>query len=284
MAVDQEQISTLFRKLERELTKLSSKPQPRAVHQFRTSTRRVEAVLEELLPEPDRNLRKLIKQLGKLRKRAGQVRDIDVQITNLRNLKVSEEPRRKAEVLRSLADIRSRREQKLLDSLDKGKEREIRKRLKRAAASLTLPDTDLVVLAKRKFEELVREHSTVNEEVLHQYRIKGKRIRYIAEVAGDSPEAKRIVQELKRMQDAIGEWHDWLTLSERADKSWTDGRPSALLSALKNITRAKYRDACRMVAATKSALLEQEAIKSTVTSRRKPVASSSAAAAAVAVA
>src|SRR5438270_3447733 len=104
MSVDQRQISTLFRKLGRELSKLSSKPQPRNVHQFRTTTRRVEAVIGELVPEPDRNLRKLMKQLSRLRRRAGKVRDMDVLIANLRNLKVSEEPRRKTEVLRTLAE------------------------------------------------------------------------------------------------------------------------------------------------------------------------------------
>jgi CHAD domain-containing protein len=286
MSVDQEAVSLLFRKLGRELSKLASKPQPKNVHQFRTTTRRVEAVVEELVPQQDHSLRKLMKQLGKLRKRAGRVRDMDVLISNLRNLKVSEEPGRKSELLRSLAELRSRREEKLIDGLDKQKVRSIQKRIKRAAASLTLRDGDLAGLATRMFSDLARANENLNADVLHQYRIRGKRIRYIAEVAGDTPETQRIVSELKRMQDAIGEWHDWLTLSEKAERLGTDERPSALLAALKNITRAKYRDAIQVVSETKNTLLPRSIDSSKAPMRagagRKPSTPAAVASAAVA--
>jgi CHAD domain-containing protein len=281
----QERIHSLFRKLGRELSRVSAKPQPKSVHQFRTTTRRVEA-LADLLPEQDRNFRKLLKQLGRLRRRAGKVRDLDVLIANLRSLKVSEEPGRKAQIMRALADQRARREQKLVDMLDKETVREVKKRLKRAQMTALLPaPTDPVSLASGMFARLVEEHPTLNEEVLHQYRIKGKRIRYIAELGGEDPNAQHIVTELKRMQDAIGEWHDWLTLCDTTQKLWTDGRPSALISALSNITRAKYRDALQVVSQTKTALAPNPVAMAKATAappRRKPAASETAATAAIA--
>jgi hypothetical protein len=43
------------------------------------------------------------------------------------------------------------------------------------------------------------------------------------------------------MQDRIGDWHDWLQLQTRAQKLFGGPSDSALVAALRNITRAKYR-------------------------------------------
>ena len=133
MLLDQERINSVFQKVERQLAKIASKPQPDHVHQFRTSTRRIEALLQELVPKQDRNQRKLLKELSQLRRRAGRIRDVDVQVQALLSLKAPQEATLKAEVLRSLAEMRAKREAKLLKALDKQTVRELRKRLKRAA-------------------------------------------------------------------------------------------------------------------------------------------------------
>jgi CHAD domain-containing protein len=261
MPVDQERIHSLFGKLSRELGKVATKTQAKNVHLFRTSTRRLEAVVEELVPVPDANLRKLMKQLGKLRRRAGRVRDLDVLSGKLRSLKLAEDPSRKLDVLRSLAARRKRQEEKLVKALDRNTVREIRKRLKRAEAELVVPrNLEPAAVAMRLFAMLARDHEDLTPELLHQYRLKGKRIRYIAELGGEEPQASKIVEELKRMQDAIGEWNDWLTLSETAEKLADHGRPSALLSALNNITHAKFRDAIEVIAHAKAALLPNSAL------------------------
>ncbi len=286
MPVDEQRIHRLFGKLRRQLGKVASGTQAKNVHLFRTSTRRLEAVVEELVPEPDANLRKLMKQLGKLRRRAGRVRDLDVLMTKLRTLNGSAEPARKLELLRSLSERRSRQEQKLVKTLDSENMRQIRKRLKRAEAALVLPDgLAPTAIATRMFAALARDHETLTPELLHQYRIKGKRVRYIAELDGEEAKAEKIVVELKRMQDAIGEWHDWLTLSEAAQKLARDGRPSALLSVLNNITHTRFRDAVQVVQETKAALLPATFADKRATSsvpRRKPSSSQPAATAAIA--
>src|SRR5207253_10871840 len=106
MLLDQERINSVFQKVERQLAKIASKPQPDHVHQFRTSTRRIEALLQELVPKQDRNQRKLLKELSQLRRRAGRIRDVDVQVQALLSLKAPQEATLKAEVLRSLAEMR----------------------------------------------------------------------------------------------------------------------------------------------------------------------------------
>ncbi|HYL14694.1 MAG TPA: CHAD domain-containing protein [Terriglobales bacterium] len=290
MAARQQPTHRLFQKLDRQLGKVASQPLPENVHQFRTATRRVEAILEELAPEPDRNHRKLLKMLSRLRKRAGRLRDLDVQTAALRSLRVSEEPQRKAEVLRTLSDMRSKREKKLLNALDLETVREVRKRLKRADAELKIPENgpDPLLLASRIFATLARQQGPLTEEVLHQYRITGKRVRYIAELAGDSPEAQQMVSQLKRMQDSLGEWHDWLTLAATVKKQVGSGTNSALLSAVNNIMRAKFRDALQTVTQTKAALQGKPvapvrlAATTGAASGRKPVTSQGGAKAAIA--
>ena len=274
MPLDQERVTSVFQKVGRQLSKVASKPLPETVHQFRTSTRRTEALLEELVPEQDRNQRRLLKELSRLRRRAGRVRDVDVQITALRGLKAPQDAALKAEVLRSLAEMRGKREAKLLKALDKQTVREIRKRLKRAAES---PETlkngrDPFTVASQMLARLTRISGPLREELLHQYRVKGKRIRYVAELEGDRPEAQQLVEQLKRMQDALGDWHDWLTLTETVQKHVGDDARSALLAELNNITRAKLREAMAVVQETK-ARMSAKPVLMTRGLGRKPAAS-----------
>ena len=276
MSVDQP-IHTLFRKLERQLAKASAKAQPNNVHQLRTSIRRVETVLEELVPDHNRNQRKLLKELARLRRRAGRVRDLDVQIAALRALKVSEAPGHKTTLLRTLADIRAKREQKLISALAKPAVRETRKRLKRAKADLALlaNHPDPLSLASRMFARVSDGQTPLTEELLHRYRVAGKRIRYIAELSGDHPQAQSFIARLEHMQDALGDWHDWLTLGKSVKKLVGPANSSNLPAALSNITRAKLREAMLVVADTKRALLNQPI---GVTERRRQQAAASVAA------
>ena len=263
MSVDQKRIRSLFRKLERQSAKLTKEPQPQDVHQFRTATRRVQAVLEELVPEPDRNQKKLLKQLAKLRRRAGRVRDLDVQINALRSLRLSEEPGRKTQLLRTLIELRSKREKKLVAAIDGATLRDLRRRLKRAEASLIrrLPELDPLARALRMLARVSAAQATLDEGVLHKYRLAGKRIRYIAELSTARSQAEPVITQLRSMQDALGDWHDWLALANTVKKLAGDVPHSGLLAAVNNITRAKLRDAMQAVMETKSALLPKPIAK-----------------------
>ena len=96
MPIDQERRRTAFRKLDRQLSKLSKGTAPNSIHKFRTYSRRVEALIDQLVPEPNRNDRKLLKLLGRIRKKAGRVRDLDVQMSSLRSLKIPQDAARKS--------------------------------------------------------------------------------------------------------------------------------------------------------------------------------------------
>src|ERR1700730_9392912 len=146
---------TTFRKLTSQMSKVAGKPAPENVHKFRTSSRRVEVVVSDLAKSRNGNDKKLLNLLGRLRKKAGRLRDLDVQSGALRSLKIPQEPGRKSQLMRTLAEERARREKKLAKSLDKRTVGEVRKRLKRTTASLEIPkNADPLSRARQKLNDL----------------------------------------------------------------------------------------------------------------------------------
>ena len=282
MPLDQENIRATFRKLSRQLSKLGKKPAAESVHRFRTSSRRVEVLVADLARKRSRNDRKLLKLLARLRKTAGRVRDLDVQTAALRSLKIPQEPARKSQLMRTLAEERAKREKKLVKVLDTKMVAYVRKRLKRAARDLEISkDADPTSLALQKVVALELDHTAVTEETLHRFRIAGKRARYIAELAGKDAEAVRLVAQLKHLQDVIGDWHDWAQLAQAAEKLFGGVQDSALVAALGNVTRAKFRQAVHTLTETQATLTAKKPASVTIMGRR-PSRQSPKAAAAVA--
>jgi CHAD domain-containing protein len=250
-----QQVRAPFRKLARQLPKFAGKLAPENVHKFRSSSRKVEVLVSDLAANRTSNDKKLLKLLGHLRKKAGRLRDLDVQSVALRSLKIPQEPGRKSQLMRTLSEERARREKKLAKSLDKKTVSELRKRLKRTAAGLETPkNADPLSRARQKLSELEVDPGAVTERTLHQFRITGKRARYIAELAGKDAEATRLIALLNHMQDVIGDWHDWVQLANKAEKRFGGVQESALVSALRNITRAKFRQAVNTLIETRTAL------------------------------
>jgi len=255
MPIDLKRCRLAFQRLGREVTKVAKNPAPESVHKFRTNSRRVEVLLSEVIARPNRNDRKLLKLLPWLRKKAGRVRDLDVEIDSLRSLKIPEGNGQKSQFLDALVQERARHDQKLAKAFNRETADEVRKRLKRASSEMDIPkNTVPLALTLSKLAKLGRDHVTLTERTLHQYRIIGKQARYIAELADHDAEAKRVVDQLKHMQDVIGDWHDWLKLTQKAEALFGGIRDSALVAMLRNVTQAKFRQSVDALAETRTAL------------------------------
>ena len=254
MAIASQRVQFVFQKAERDLLKLGAGTEPESVHSFRTTTRRLQTLLEELLPERRRNQKILVKLLDAIRRRAGKVRDIDVQISALRGLKTGQEPRRKTQLLQQLIELRAKHEKKLRKILTKSTIREARKRLKRAEKQIELKASrDPLAVAREMLARAEAEgQDAFGEDHLHALRILVKRARYAAEFSTRTPEATQFIADLKRLQDAIGSWHDWLTLTHSAAARLGEVNESSLVAALHNVTGGKFRAA---VAAMKASSL-----------------------------
>ena len=240
LTVSHNQGRLVFDRMNRYIGRLSKSLTPENVHRFRTNSRRVEAVIDTLAPE-SRNKKKVLKLVGKLRKRAGKLRDIDVEIAFLKNLKVPDRQNHRAQLLESLAEEHVRRARKLSKAADSSTLQELRKRLRREQAAIKLDGVDPLRLAASALPK--PGPTPLTEKTLHAFRVGAKHARYLAELAGERADAKIFVDELKRAQDAAGEWHDAVKLKERAEKRFGSASESALVSVLQNISRARFRTA-----------------------------------------
>lgn len=244
MSIAADRCHAVFQKTERALLKLFSEQDAESVHTFRTTSRRLQTLLEQILPDRDKDQKKLLKMLGRIRKRAGKVRDIDVQLAALRSLKITQEPRRKTLLVHNLIELRVRHEKRLRKLLTKKEVKGIRKLLKLSLKSVkTESQQDPLVVAKKMLSEVVSPTGPVTEELLHRYRLVVKRSRYAAEFAPKSAESAQLITQLKRLQDALGNWHDWLTLTQTASARLGEVNQSSLVAALHNVTGGKFRQA-----------------------------------------
>jgi len=260
VAVDNRRSLALIRKLDRALGKKDETLPPQRVHLIRTSARRLEALLQNT--QKENKHRKLRKRLKSLRREAGAVRDLDVQMMALANLNIGREQERKSRLMQALNDSRDERARELTKTLKGKKTRKMRTSLRRWRAEIDARsehggDLDPVPKALRMFASLSRQVHGWSVENLHTYRTRCKRIRYLAEMAGERPEANRVVEPLRRIQDAVGEWHDWLTLAKAAEKMFAGPVESGLVAALRNTTNAKFVVARTVCQESRRALLAQ---------------------------
>ena len=251
MTIATERTTLIFRKIERDLLRLRKSQEPETVHRFRTASRRLQVLLEELSPNRDRNQKKLLKLLRRIRKRAGRIRDLDIQLSSLRSLKMPLEPRRKTQLTHHLIELRHKHERKLAKLLTKNDVAEIGKRIRRSAKTFDATATeDPLKVARQMIASASRPTpSAIDDQLLHNYRTTVKRARYAAEFAQNSEQAEQLRSQLKGLQDVLGQWHDWFTLTETASHELGDITRSPLVAALHSVTRAKFRAAVAAITA-----------------------------------
>lgn len=234
---------------------VADKPKPRDVHHLRTTIRRFETLLPERGDEAPRPERKLQKQLDKLRKRAGKVRDADVHLRALATLKAVPCGDEYEQVRRFLDRARAKHRKRLVSMIADERDRGLLKRVRQVVGH-TVADQrsgqaeDALARVMQRFGELWPEVARLGEQDLHEFRVHAKRLRYLAETAAPSKEATVAVAQLKRIQDAAGAWHDWTTLAPRAAKALDTDAPSPLLDAIAKRTQEQLEKA---IATTASA-------------------------------
>jgi CHAD domain-containing protein len=225
-----------------------AEPGIKAVHVVRTGSRRLEALLFKVAEDDPQAsslqsaLKQALKQVGRIRKAAGGVRDLDVQMglaeevadalrLNKRG-SVREEIAEEYERLDGYLRRRRKRYAAILDAELKKNELKVERSLEGIAdeiASLTSQSPSLLVTARRWARLTAARMGELNEENLHEYRKRTKAARYVAEEQ-EGPAALRFATKLRHVQDVIGTWHDWALLSELAEKVL--GGEAAMTAAL----------------------------------------------------
>jgi CHAD domain-containing protein len=238
--------------------------EPEAVHRVRTGSRRLQAMIESSTPvEAFGKLTKArLRQLKKIRRAAGPVRDLDVQRKLLEELISSDEHlplREQAQALDMwLKNQRDGHAQEMQKAIGKPQQR--------LAELGALPTFDIEkhagaadAVAMDFFARAAYATPQLDAENLHDFRKAAKKARYIAESGGAEPSS--VARALKRVQDAIGEWHDWLCLQQDAREALGGDAPE-LKAALDAEVERHFSSALKTTESMRGKLLgEWQAVK-----------------------
>ena len=249
MALDSDQLDKPIRKLRKILKKMPGEPAPKQVHDLRTNSRRLEAMLQA--SDPDQNERKILKRVSQLRKRAGKVRDMDVLTGYAAELTPSgDEEDCSVRLLEHLGATRQKKAKKLSKAVQESAP-DLRKRLKRSSnqiqKSISNPNSaasatssHITSAALRLLSDLERP-ATLSRSNLHPYRLKVKELQNLLRLA-ENGRNRQFVESLGEVKDAIGEWHDWVELESIA-KAILDHPECQLLQQLKEEAEHRFERA-----------------------------------------
>jgi CHAD domain-containing protein len=212
-----------------------------AIHQARVTTRRLKAALDLLKPALEsESRRKFAKTLRRLRRSLGPLRDLDVMVGHLGEFGADERFGAIVHWLRVrfaedrgalLGEIRQRRSTASLIN-DLRVWGQLETQLTQAeqgapglAKQAVLPQLDSFC---ESADRLLRHHSEeappAEGQDVHQLRIAGKLLRYTLELAPSMGYAisASLFRAFKKLQDALGLWHDYVVLSERTMRTALD--------------------------------------------------------------
>ena len=212
-----------------------------ALHKFRVATRRSRALLR-----PCSGVDDLQRELRWLAGMLGPVRDLDVLIDRVRELvkDLGEDQAGGETIVNALEARRADARAALMKALDSDRYREL---IARFPVDIgTLGETDaghLVALAGRELKRLRRAHAELGPEPaddeLHRVRIKAKRTRYAAELAGKK--LAKLANAAKALQDAIGVHQDAVVAEQRV-REVAKGRSLLAAGRIVELERERRRE------------------------------------------
>jgi CHAD domain-containing protein len=251
MTLLEERMRGLNKDLSKAISKVTGKPAPKVVHRLRTTIRRIESLVSYSHPDLKKKLERSLERMADLRKRAGKVRDLDVQIGLLKTLGNGSTVRDRKILAAILEKKRERQVKRLESAINKIQESKFFSRMERIAVHSGVvkegKDRPLAPLEEASAQLAVMGGDFARHALkpgrLHEARVTLKRIRYLAELAEESPAQKGFISELKLVQDAVGEWHDWQELTNTAEKRFADRVNCALLREVRALLSARHSSA-----------------------------------------
>jgi CHAD domain-containing protein len=205
---------------------------PEGVHQMRVAVRRIRAALKASGESDVDSLQAELSWLGGV---LGRIRDLDVLLGHLRRqaADLPEDEQAAADrLLRGLVEERRRARRRMLDTF-RGARYATLLRTLATLATADLPDAGsdgdgrsapprrarekgivLLDTVRKPYRKLVRAVRALDDdppdEQLHALRIRGKRLRYAAELAAPTggKRVRRLIRATKELQDVLGEHQD----------------------------------------------------------------------------
>jgi CHAD domain-containing protein len=248
-------------------------PSSDAVHELRTDIRHVETAFVTLELDSKRGVRSLLRDLEKTRRAAGKLRDMDVFTAQALGLDVRGEQDCIVRLLEHLGAERSKRARKLRVAIAKRRPRMLKalrrglNRVEGVAASARRSDDSSAVretTARSIQLSLQLSHpGRLSRSNLHPYRLKVKELRDVLRLSGRSADSA-IIRKLGKVKDAIGDWHDWVVLTDMAGDVLDHGGSCALAKRLQETRDGKYQDALSLAHALVARDLRPRVFKATL--------------------
>lgn len=204
------------------MPKLLVSDDPETVHDLRVWSRRLQQALRVIHPaaKPPK-IKKVLRVLRQVRQALGPCRNLDV---NLDLIKDKRQLASAVTVQRAWGEVQDELEAKRVPILERAR-REIARHdlfgfIARAQTLIEAADSDAdpleilenVIAKSMKAWQAAFVSATEQRDVvqLHEFRIAGKRLRYRVELFAELGEnkAKPLVEALKELQNALGDWHD----------------------------------------------------------------------------
>jgi len=233
----------------------------RSVHRARVASRRLRAVLPVLAEAADSDvLDRARKQVRRITRALGPIRELDVALAHLDEVGPTSgaSSRAIAKVRGYLSAERTARRRAMLDVITPAALHKLRARLHGSDHRPHVSDHDAEIRGARRravrrartlLEQIHHVGSLYDPERLHAVRIAAKKLRYALEVERELTRSRAVarINRLKRLQDQLGEIHDFEVLLEhvravQADLASSDLRLSADLDALVRALEARCRE------------------------------------------
>ena len=258
MSFDINRIQKSARKVSQFLRKNAKSPSANAVHDLRTSSRSLESTFTTLGLDSKKDVRRLLRDLGKIRKRAGKVRDMDVLTEDALTLKPGDEKHCFVQLLKHLGARRNKYAKKLRREIEL-ETPQLRRSLERNSKRLEKVlkeakdnprDSSAAITTKATIVKLYAQLKTparLTRTNLHPYRLKVKELRNVLQWA-EQPGDTKFLEKLGEVKDAIGEWHDWEELVSIASQLLDHGEECRLIRKLKSTSDSKYEHALALTA------------------------------------
>lgn len=224
------------------------------VHQLRVSTRRAQAALDifhKALPKG--RARRLRKQLQRMRRCAGEARDLDVLEQRLASLAAGDASSGVNRLIDDVAAERRRAQGPLVRMHKRLKRRKFKSQIKKLCQRIRwrgdAPEPTFGEVARRALRSAVDEFFSAaladlsDPFVLHQVRIAGKRLRYAIELlaaAFDESLRTQLYPVFKDVQDWLGNVNDHET-AKRLFVVWSEQTEPATAFVLRELAAAEQR-------------------------------------------
>jgi CHAD domain-containing protein len=248
------------------LAQCARKPSRKRVHALRRLTLRLRAAMQHGLRDQARNspavraLKRWEKAGKRLRKTLGPVRDIDVFLSRLVDLRDSSGQRCLREIDKLQTRLENERQSgakelmKVLAARSKRLNRRSQEIEDSAPPRMSPMEHSTADAALEIFAGITADFPVIDDTNLHAYRKRLKHALYLAEISAPAdPVAKRLSAAFRKIHSAAGEWHDWQTLAGEARRILpSHGKQDGLVPVLEGLAQGALKKAvglCRRSAA-----------------------------------